>query len=29
LVWPRLWPMAIIALGTLSFAAWLFRHRLA
>jgi len=24
----RYWPMAIIALATLSFAAWLFRHRM-
>ena len=28
LVYARLWPMAVIALVTLSFAAWLFRHRL-
>lgn len=26
-LWSQLWPMMIIALVTLSFAAWLFRHR--
>ncbi len=28
LLWPQLWPMAIIAAVTLAAAAWLFRHRL-
>ncbi len=28
LIWPRLWPMALIAVATLSSAAWLFRRRL-
>ena len=26
---PDLWPLAVIALGTLSAASWSFRHRLA
>ncbi|KUJ74169.1 antibiotic ABC transporter permease [Thiomicrospira sp. XS5] len=26
-LWPQIWPMMIIALVTLSMAAWLFRHR--
>jgi len=26
---PDLWPLAIIGLITLSFSAWLFRHRLS
>src|SRR5262245_18460074 len=28
LLWPELWPLAIIAAVTLPIAAWLFRHRL-
>jgi ABC-2 type transport system permease protein len=26
-IWPQLWPMAIIAMFTLTAATWLFRHR--
>ena len=29
LLWPQLWPLAIIAAVTLSAASWMFRHRLA
>lgn len=25
---PQLWPLALIALSTMSFAAWLFHHRI-
>ena len=28
LLWPELWPLALIALVTLSVASWMFRHRL-
>lgn len=28
LLWPQFWPMALIGVGCLSFASWLFRHRL-
>ncbi len=28
LLWPQLWPMALLAAGTLSTAAWLFRRRM-
>jgi ABC-2 type transport system permease protein len=28
LLWPQLWPLAIIAAVTLSSASWMFRHRL-
>ncbi len=28
ILWPQYWPMAIIALVTLSLAGWLFRHRM-
>ncbi|XSG83856.1 MAG: ABC transporter permease [Methylohalobius sp. ZOD2] len=28
LLWPQLWPMAVIAIFTSTAAAWLFRHRL-
>jgi ABC-2 type transport system permease protein len=27
-LWPQLWPLALIALVTLSAASWLFRNRL-
>jgi pyoluteorin transport system permease protein len=29
LLWPELWPLALIAVVTLSAASWMFRHRLA
>ena len=28
MLWPQYWPMALIGIVTLTFAAWLFRHRL-
>jgi ABC-2 type transport system permease protein len=28
LVWQQTWPMAVIALGTLSTATWLFKKRM-
>jgi ABC-2 type transport system permease protein len=28
LLWPQLWPLAVIATVTLSAASWMFRHRL-
>jgi hypothetical protein len=28
MLWPQLWPLAIIAAVTLSGASWMFRHRL-
>jgi ABC-2 type transport system permease protein len=29
LLWPQLWPLAVMAIATLSAASWMFRHRLA
>jgi ABC-2 type transport system permease protein len=29
LLWPQLWPLAVMAITTLSAASWMFRHRLA
>jgi len=28
LLWPQLWPLAVISAVTLSAASWMFRHRL-